>query len=98
MSRSRNPHSRSFNSFAKATHTAYRCTDKGFSSLAKWATKDHIGVNRALSYMPMLGFFQTCRLIIYLFLLRLLGILGTVVVFYLMIAYGLPYFLFGSNP
>lgn len=93
---SQNSSKRHTKNFASAAQTAYRHFDNAGSSFAKWMTTDHTGFSRSILDMPKMGFMDTCKHVVTTFLISMLGILGSAFIVYLMIAYGIPYFLFGS--
>ena len=76
-----------------------RTTGKAAVGLFKWAATDHSGMNDALGSMPKMGLLDTLHFIGMLLLIRVAGaILGGIWIF-LLVAYGIPYLLFGSfNP
>lgn len=82
----------------KAAKTTWRHVDGAASALGRWATTDHTGFSESLSRMPLLGFWLTVQLIAIRFVLGMLGALLSGLVIALLIAYGIPYFLFGSFP
>ena len=70
--------------------------ERGAISLGRWATTDHLQV--ADLCKAKLGFWNTLLLIFASLILRTLGVLASVAVFYAMLFYGLPWFLFGHLP
>ena len=82
----------------KAAKTTGRYADKAAGSFAKWLTTDHTGFGEALINMPPMGFWNTVQYVVICFILAILGSLLSGLILFLMIAYGIPYFLFGSIP
>lgn len=82
---------------AKATlHTsnrAYRIADKGFTNLAKWVATDHTGISRAIHDMPRMGFFATCKHILFCFFVTVIGVLLSGMLIFLLITFGIPLFI-----
>lgn len=70
--------------------------EHGAASFGRWATTDHLHV--ADICKAKLGFRDTLFLVIVGLALRCLGLLGSLAVIYLMVIYGLPWFLFGTLP
>jgi hypothetical protein len=48
--------------------------------------------------MPPMGFWNTVQYVVTCFILAVLGSLLSGLILFLLIAYGIPYFLFGSIP
>lgn len=75
--------------------SAGRTLDKAASGLFRWATTDHSGIGRALKLMPNIGFLDRLLDILVCFLLAIFGAVVQGVWIYLLIAYGLPFLIFG---
>ncbi len=89
-------------SFAKfdsvASKTILQTADKSMSALGKWAITDHTGISQSLINMPSMGFIDTCKYIVTMILISVAGAIGTGLMIYLLICYGIPYFVFGFIP
>lgn len=72
-----------------------RTLDKAASALFRWATTDHSGIGRALKLMPKRGFFDSLLDNIVCFLIAVFGAVVQGVWIYLLIAYGIPFLIFG---
>ncbi len=70
--------------------------ENGAASFGRWASTDHLHVADICN--AKLGFRDTLFLVIVGLVLRCLGLLGSLAVIYLMVIYGLPWFLFGTLP
>lgn len=66
------------------------------ASFGRWATTDHLHV--ADICKAKLGFKDTLFLLVAGLVLRCLGLLGSLAIIYIMVIYGLPWFLFGTLP
>lgn len=81
-------------SFAKASwqvsKSAYRHADKGFTHLAKWVTTDHTSFSRAMTEMPKMGFIDSIKYILTHFVIMLIGTLISMVLIFILIAFGIP--------
>ena len=74
---------------------AGRTLNKVASGLFRWATTDHSGIRRALKLMPKRGFFDSLLDSLVCFLLAIFGAVVQGVWIYLIIAYGIPFLIFG---
>ncbi len=74
-----------------------RMLDKSASSLFRWASTDHSGIGRMLELMPKLSFLDSILYSLLHLLIAILGIILQIVWWYLIIAYGIPWFLFGHS-
>lgn len=70
--------------------------EHGAASFGRWATTDHLHVADICN--AKLGFRDTLLLLVAGLVLRCLGLLGSLAVIYLMVIYGLPWFIFGTLP
>lgn len=70
-------------------------TEKAAVGLFRWATTDHSGMGKALANMPSMGFIDSTKYILWHFLFAVAGAVLTGVLAYVLIAYGIPYLLFG---
>lgn len=72
-----------------------RTTEKAAVGLFRWATTDHYGMGKALSNMPSMGFIDSTKYILWQFLYAVAGAVFTGIWVFVLIAYGIPYLLFG---
>ena len=77
---------------------ASRSSRAGTSSnwVLHWFTNDHFHVQRALETIPGLGFWENLKFVLYKLLLSFLAMIVTGVIIFLLIAYGVPWLLFGG--
>ena len=79
----------------KAVKFTARQAEKAAVGIARWATTDHTGMGRMLASMPAgMGFVAAVKYIIVQFLIAMVGVAVSGLLFYLMFAYGVP-LLFG---
>ena len=79
----------------RAVKFTARQTEKAVVGMARWATTDHAGTGRMLASMPAgMGFVEAVNYIIVQFLIAMVGVAVSGLLFYLMFAYGVP-LLFG---
>ncbi len=62
----------------------------------RWLATDHYGTENALRTIPGLGFWENLKFVTIKLLITFIAILLTGALVFLLIAYGLPWFLFGS--
>jgi len=74
-----------------------RILDKWASGLFRWASDDHSGIGRMFELMPKLSFLDTIIYSLLHLLIAILGIILQLTWWYLIIAYGIPWFLFGHS-
>ena len=79
-------------SAARFTH---HVTEKAAVGLFRWMVTDHYGMSRALQNMPLLGFLDTAKYILMHFLITVAGAVLTGIWVFVLVAYGIPYLLFG---
>ena len=79
------------------TH-ASNAANKSMTALGRWAITDHSGITTLLSRDVYYGFWDTLKFIVMALIIHLLGAIGTVLVIWLLIFYGIPLFLFGYIP
>ena len=95
---SRRSSTRYFKNSASAAKTAYRHFDRAGSSFGRWLTTDHTGMSRAMIEMPSMGLFDTLYYVAMHFLIAIVGALLSGLMAFVIIYYGIPYFLFGFLP
>jgi hypothetical protein len=78
-----------------AANSSARTADKAATGLLRWAVTDHSGMSDAMSHMPSMGFWDTILYALIHFVLTVLGALLTCVWIYLLLVYGLPFFITG---
>lgn len=69
--------------------------DKTAAGLFRWATTDHTGISQQLINMPAMGFLDTLKYIFVQLAISILAAIVTGVFVFILIAYGIPLFLFG---
>ena len=80
-------------SAAKITgKTTGRATEKAATGLFRWMTTDHTGTSEALANMPLMGFLDTIKYILFYIFCGLLSAVLTGAIAFLLIAYGIPMF------
>ena len=79
-----------------AGDTVGRVGDKAASGLFRWATTDHTGLSQRLNRMPVMGFFDSVKYILLQLAISIMVTVVTAALAFFLIAYGIPYFLFGS--
>lgn len=77
----------------QASKTAYHVADKGFTTIAKWATADHSGFGQTMNDMPKMGFIATCKYIALRFVLAIIGAVLSGALVFILIAFGIPLFI-----
>ena len=86
------------NSVILAKH-AHRGMDYTGTHLFKWASKGNPSYTSALNSIPKhFGFLEWLMWAIIFFLIHIAGALLSAFLMYLLIGYGIPWFLFGSSP
>jgi len=75
---------------AKATRIATNAANNAAVGLARWVTTDHSGTGKLLANLPPMGFIDTLSMIAVTLLCSLLGALGSGVLMFLLVAYGIP--------
>ncbi len=73
-----------------------KVTEKAATGLFRWATTDHYGMTERLTNMSSMGFLETLRYLFFQMVIVIVASLVTGVLVFLVIGYGIPYFLFGS--
>jgi hypothetical protein len=79
------------------TH-ASNAANKSMTALGRWAITDRSGITTLLSRDVYYGFWNTLAYIVMALIIHLLSAIGTVLVIWLLIFYGIPLFLFGYIP
>lgn len=74
----------------QASKTAYHVADKGFTTIAKWATADHSGFGQAMNDMPKMGFIDSCKYIALHFIFAIIGTVLSAALVFILIAFGIP--------
>ncbi len=64
--------------------------------LARWAATDHFGWAQRIASMPRMGFFDTVRHIIVLFLIQMYALAVTSLLIFLFFAYVIPFLITGA--
>lgn len=72
-----------------------RTTDKAANNFAGWITTDHSGMSDAIKNMPSMGFLQSLGFVLTQFIICILGAVLQGIWIFLLIAYGIPFFLTG---
>jgi len=80
------------NAIAKTT---VRTADKAVTGLTRWAITDHSGISKRLLSMPKMGFLDTLLYILLQLFVSIMGAVLTGAMVFVLIAYGIPLFLFG---
>lgn len=75
--------------------SAAKVTDKAATGLFRWATTDHTGLSQRLINMPPMGFLDTLRYILLQLVVSIVAAVLTGVLVFVVVAYGIPIFLFG---
>ena len=75
--------------------TTVKATDKAASGLLRWAAKEHTGLASRVCNMPTLGLADTIGYLLLQVLVVILGAIFTGVWVFILVAYGIPLFLFG---
>lgn len=92
-------HSRSLRNFQSAGRSATKLTshvtDNAATGLLRWASTDHSNFSYALSHIPTMGFWDTMTHIFIHFVVSIVGAVLTAIWFYLLLFYGLPFFITG---
>ena len=86
---------RNLNSTTRQLAKAAAVADKVGSRTIRWAVTDSIGIGQRMLKMPPMGLGDTIGYILLQLIVTVLGALATGVLAFLLIAYGIPYFLFG---
>jgi hypothetical protein len=73
-----------------------KVTEKAATGLFRWATTDHSGLSTRLAKMPSIGLVETLGYILVYLSITIVTALATGLLVFLIIGYGIPYFLFGS--
>lgn len=72
-----------------------RTSEKSVVGLSRWATTDHMRIDRSLLNMPSMGFVDTIRNIFTYLILSVASAGLSGILAFLLIAYGIPFLLFG---
>lgn len=78
-----------------ATKLTGHATSKAATGLVRWASTDHSGMGDSMSRMPSMGFWDTILHSLIHLSLAVVGALLTGVWIYLLLFYGLPFFITG---
>jgi cold shock CspA family protein len=62
----------------------------------RWMATDHYGVENAIRTIPGLGFWENLKFVAVKLLIIFLAIILTGVIIFLLVGFGIPWFLFGS--
>lgn len=82
---------RSLNSAGKSIA---KVGDRAAVGLFRFATTDHTGITQRLISMPKMGFIDSLKYILLQLLLTILAAIAIGVLTFLLIAYGIPFFLY----
>jgi hypothetical protein len=74
----------------QSTNYAGRMTEKAAVNLARWATTDHTGSVKFFATMPRMGFVDTLIMALAHIVMSIVGAVVSAVLFFLLIAYGIP--------
>lgn len=74
-----------------------RILSKAASGSIRWVTNDHSGIGRMLELMPKMKFLDTLKYSLLHLLISIFVVILQMVWWYLLLAYGLPWFLFGHS-
>jgi hypothetical protein len=82
----------------RALTLASNAANRSMTALGRWAITDHSGITTLLSRDVYYGFWDTLKFIVMALIIHLLGAIGTAMMIWLVIFYGIPLFLFGYIP
>lgn len=72
-----------------------RTTDKAANGFVSWITTDHSGMGNAIKDMPSMGLLHSLGFILTHFIFSMIGIVLQGLWIFVLIAYGIPFFLTG---
>ena len=73
-----------------AAKFAGKYASKATVGLARWATTDHTGSAKLMASLPDMGFVNTLSIILVHIVAAILGAIGSGILVFLLIGYGLP--------
>ena len=69
-----------------------KTTEKAATGLFRWMTTDHTGTSEAFTNMPLMGFLDTIKYILFYIFCGILSAVLTGAIAYVLIAHGIPMF------
>lgn len=76
-----------------ATKFTGNTTEKAATGLFHWMTTDHTGTSEAFANMPLMGFLDTIKYILFYIFCGILSAVLTGAIAFVLIAYGIPMFI-----
>lgn len=73
-----------------------KVSGKAAKGLFLWASTDHSGIAERLADMPKMGFLDSLKYIFVQMVISIVITLATALMVFLIVAYAIPYLLFGS--
>ncbi len=79
----------------RSLQSAGKLLEKAASGLFRWAATDHSGIGKMHKLMPKRGFLEELQHTLVYLLIAIFGAVLQVAWIYLLIAYGIPFLIFG---